>query len=71
MNYNNDHIKYRLPFVFNILFLLLMPAVYNIGNTFLSVVWTLLGGINAIYLLIKMRKYKTIGHAIMSKKQLE
>ncbi|EDO6885145.1 intracellular growth attenuator family protein [Campylobacter coli] len=35
-----------------------MPAIYNIGNTFLSVVWTLLGGINAIYLLIKMRKDK-------------
>ncbi|MCK6119848.1 hypothetical protein KZX25_12405 [Staphylococcus epidermidis] len=58
MNYNNDDIKYRLPFVFNILFLLLMPAIYNIDNTFLSVVWTLLGGINAIYLLIKMRKDK-------------
>ncbi|MGD3156251.1 hypothetical protein ACMG5R_12380 (plasmid) [Staphylococcus warneri] len=59
MNYNNSNdIKHSLPFVFNILFLLLMPAIYTIGNTFLSVIWTLLGGINAIYLLIKMRKDK-------------
>lgn len=53
MNLNHFDLKGRLSFVLNGIFLILMGPIYSIGNSILSVIWTILGMINAIYILFK------------------
>lgn len=42
------------------MFLILMPKIYSFDNIYLSIIWTLLGIANAVYLLIKRRQEGTI-----------
>lgn len=42
------------------MFLILMPKIYSFDNIYISIIWTLLGIANAVYLLIKQRQENTI-----------
>ena len=46
---------HRISLILNIMFLL-MPKIYSFDNIYLSIIWTLLGITNAVYLLIKQDK---------------
>ena len=47
---------HRISLILNIMFLILMPKIYSFDNIYLSIIWTLLGIANAVYLLIKQRQ---------------
>ena len=47
---------HRISLILNIMFLILMPKIYSFDNIYLSIIWTLLGITNAVYLLIKQDK---------------
>ena len=47
---------HRISLILNIMFLILMPKIYSFDNIYLSIIWTLLGITNAVYLLIKDKK---------------
>jgi len=51
---------HRISLILNIMFLILMPKIYSFDNIYLSIIWTLLGIANAVYLLIKQRQENTI-----------
>ena len=55
----HNYIK-EISFILNIMFLILMPKIYSFDNIYLSIIWTLLGIANAVYLLIKQRQEGTI-----------
>lgn len=50
---------HRISLILNIMFLILMPKIYSFDNIYLSIIWTLLGIANAVYLLIKQNKKKS------------
>ena len=50
----------NLEIITNIMFLILMPKIYSFDNIYISIIWTLLGIVNAVYLLIKQRQENTI-----------
>ncbi len=43
----------------NIFFLIFMAPIYSLDNVYLSVVWTIMGLVNAIYLIVKQRQGNT------------
>ena len=51
---------HRISLILNIMFLILMPKIYSFDNIYISIIWTLLGIANAVYLLIKQRQENTI-----------
>lgn len=61
---------YRISLILNIMFLILMPKIYSFDNIYLSIIWTLLGIANAIYLLIKQRQENTIKRKWIKKNSL-
>ena len=61
---------YRISLILNIMFLILMPKIYSFDNIYLSIIWTLLGIANAVYLLIKQRQENTIKRKWIKKNSL-
>ena len=51
---------HRISLILNIMFLILMPKIYSFDNIYISIIWTLLGIANPVYLLIKQRQENTI-----------
>mgnify|MGYP007124827272 FL=1 len=61
---------HRISLILNIMFLILMPKIYSFDNIYLSIIWTLLGIANAVYLLIKQRQENTIKRKWIKKNSL-
>lgn len=61
---------HRISLILNIMFLILMPKIYSFDNIYLSIIWTLLGIANAVYLLIKQRQEGTIKRKWIKKNSL-
>ena len=61
---------HRISLILNIMFLILMPKIYSFDNIYLSIIWTLLGIANAVYLLIKRRQEGTIKRKWIKKNSL-
>lgn len=51
-------ITHTIALVLNIFFVIFMPLVIKYGNIFITIVWIILGVINAIYIYRKNAKMK-------------
>ncbi|OFQ09541.1 hypothetical protein HMPREF2953_10230 [Staphylococcus sp. HMSC072E01] len=51
-------IKHTIALVLNIFFVIFMPLVIKYGNIFITIIWIILGAINAIYIYRKNAKMK-------------
>ena len=53
-----NHFGKASSYIINIKYyvLILMPKIYSFDNIYISIIWTLLGIANAVYLLIKQRQ---------------
>lgn len=51
-------IKHTIALVLNVFFVIFMPLVIKYGNIFITIIWIILGTINAIYIYRKNAKMK-------------
>jgi len=51
-------ITHTIALILNVFFIIFMPLIIKYDNTFISIIWIILGVINAIYIFRKNAKMK-------------
>lgn len=53
-------ITHTIALILNVFFIIFMPLIIKYGNIFISIIWIILGVINAIYIYCKNAKMKKV-----------
>lgn len=51
-------ITHIIALILNIFFIIFMPLTFKYGNVYITIIWIILGAINAIYIYRKNTKMK-------------